>query len=252
MEEKRKRREAREAKKRAEELAALKAEIQLNFIDKGESVQDINVQEVLEMDGHDIKGNFVGALGGMLGQLILTLSILEKNFNRQLTSKSTKSKKSSKSGKSKKTADAKSQKDEEESKKKAEEEEAKSQKSKAGDKTDADGSTIQQEKEFDPYTEPTIKEKGWFTKQNIQNFIHTYIAEKLRTEKMQVLVGNSFEFFLANLEKPMALNTGMRLMKEPNYSKFRGLIRDPTKFGDRILARLYENCDKIGLSLNSF
>ena len=43
MEEKRKRREAREAKKRAEELAALKAEIQLNFIDKGESVPDINV-----------------------------------------------------------------------------------------------------------------------------------------------------------------------------------------------------------------
>ena len=208
----------------------------------------------MEIDGHDLKGNFVGALGGFFGQMILTLSILEKNFNRQLTSKSTKSKKSSKSGKSKKTGDAKSQKDDEESKKKsAEDEEAKSQKSKAGEKTDADGSTIQPEKEaFDPYTEPTIKEKGWFTKQNIQNFIHFYFSEKMRTEKTQFLVGKSFEQFLANLEKPMALNTGMRLMKEPNYSKFRGLIRDPAKYGDTLLARLFENCDKIGLSQNSY
>ena len=167
LEEKRKRKEAREAKRRAEELAALKAEIQMGFIEKGTSAADVAVQEILNIDGFDAKEPVIGSLGGLLGQIIITLSIIEKNFNRQLTSKSTKSKKSNKSGKSKKTDDKKSQKDDEESKKK-EEDDGKSQGAGDGAKTDADGSTIMQEKqEFDPTADPTIKEKGWFTKQNI-------------------------------------------------------------------------------------
>ena len=53
------------------------------------------------MDGFGEPGkNLVGGICGVLGQIILVLSIIEKNFNRQLTSKSTKSKKSSKSSKS--------------------------------------------------------------------------------------------------------------------------------------------------------
>jgi len=53
------------------------------------------------VDGFGEPGkNLVGGIGGVLGQIILVLSIIEKNFNRQLTSKSTKSKKSSKSSKS--------------------------------------------------------------------------------------------------------------------------------------------------------
>jgi hypothetical protein len=107
LEEKRKRKEAREAKKRAEELAALKAEIQASFIEKGSSVADVAVQEIMNLDGFDSKEPLIGAMGGLLGQIIITLGIIEKNFNRQLTSKSTKSKKSSKSGKSKKTNDDK-------------------------------------------------------------------------------------------------------------------------------------------------
>ena len=107
QEEKRKRKEAREAKKRAEELAALKAEIQAGFIEKGSSVADVAVQEIMNLDGFDSKEPVIGSMGGLLGQIIITLGIIEKNFNRQLTSKSTKSKKSSKSGKSKKTNDDK-------------------------------------------------------------------------------------------------------------------------------------------------
>jgi hypothetical protein len=101
MEEKRKRREAKEAKKRKEERANLRTEIEAQFIAKGETKPDIGAQEVLEVDGNGEAGkNVVGAIGGVLGQIILVLSIIEKNFNRQLTSKSTKSKKSSKSSKS--------------------------------------------------------------------------------------------------------------------------------------------------------
>lgn len=58
-----------------------------------------------EIDGNLTPKPIVGILGGLLGQMVLTLSIIEKNFNRQLTSKSSKSKKSSKSGKSSKKAD---------------------------------------------------------------------------------------------------------------------------------------------------
>ena len=79
-----------------------------------------------------------------------------------------------------------------------------------------------------------------------------YIAEKLRTEKMQIVVGKAFERFLMGLEKPMELNKGMRLMKEPNYSKFRGVIRNPAQYGDRILGQIAENCEKIGISYNSY
>ena len=80
-EEKRLRKEAREAKKRAEERAALCAEIDELFIKKGVSVEEIAKQELREIDGSPEKP-VVGALGGMLGQLIITLALMEKNYNR--------------------------------------------------------------------------------------------------------------------------------------------------------------------------
>lgn len=51
------------------------------------------------MDGNGDVKPVVGGLGGILGQMIIVLSILEKNFNRTLTSKSQKSKKSGRSKK---------------------------------------------------------------------------------------------------------------------------------------------------------
>ena len=57
----------------------------------------------------------------------------------------------------------------------------------------------------------------------------------MKTEKFSLVVSKDFENFLSGLEKPMKLNE-MRLMKEPNYSKFRELIRDPRRQGDKILA----------------
>lgn len=83
MEEKKKRRDAKEAKKRKEERANLRAEIEAQFIAKGVTMPDIGAQEVLEVDGNGEAGrNTVGAIGGVLGQIILVLSIIEKNFNR--------------------------------------------------------------------------------------------------------------------------------------------------------------------------
>lgn len=83
MEEKRKKREAKEAKKRKEERANLRAEIDAQFIAKGTTAPDIGAQEVVEVNGNGEAGKAsIGAVGGVLGQLILVLSILEKNFNR--------------------------------------------------------------------------------------------------------------------------------------------------------------------------
>jgi hypothetical protein len=96
--EKKKKREAREAKKRAEERAKLKTEIEAEFIRRGVTVDGVSNVELVEIEGMQGR-NTVGVLGGVLGQLIISLALMERNFNRQPTSKSTKSKKSQKSAK---------------------------------------------------------------------------------------------------------------------------------------------------------
>jgi len=179
-------------------------------------------QEITNIDGNGEDKAVVGALGGVLGQLIIVLSILEKNFNRQLTTGSRKSKKSQKSGGSskKRTDDAESKKKEEDDK--------------SATKTDRDGASAATS------TEPKILENGWFTRQNIQNFIHEFVnGDAMKVEKMPMVVGVAYEQFLANLEKKMALNE-MRNMKEPNYSKLRAVLRDTTLYGDRVLRLLAE------------
>ena len=245
MEEKRKRREAKEAKKRAEERANLRAEIEAQFIAKGTTVDPIVAQDVLEMDGGGDPGKaVVGAVGGVLGQLIVVLSILEKNFNRQRTAVSKQSKKSSKSGKSG------SKKVEEEAKRQADED-AKSGLGEAS-KTDRDGAaTPDGGADGGPTAEPVIKEKGWFTKQNIQNFLHHFIGERLKTEKLHLTVGAAYQRFLEGLEKPMKLNE-MRNMKEPNYSKLREVLRDPRLYGDPVLRLLAEHSELVGIPQNTY
>lgn len=57
----------------------------------------------------------------------------------------------------------------------------KSGKSEKAAETPADPTTIAT---IDPSAEPVVKEKGWFTKQNIQNFLHIFVSEKLPTEKL--------------------------------------------------------------------
>ena len=54
----------------------------------------------------------------------------------------------------------------------------------------------------------------------IQNFLYTYINEKMKTEKFNLQVDARFERFLKNLPAPLELNS-IRTLKEPNYSVFR-------------------------------
>lgn len=144
LQEKAERKARKEAKKRKEAEAALRAEINDNFILQGVSASPISEQEVSNIDGNGEAKPIVGALGGVLGQLIITLSILEKNYNRQLTTGSRKSKGSKKSG-------ASSRKRSEEAKKKTEEDE------KSLAKTEGGASAAIS-------VEPKIVENGWFTK----------------------------------------------------------------------------------------
>lgn len=230
--EKAERRARKEAKKRKEAEAALRAEIDENFIKKGASASPIVEQEVSNIDGNGEARPVVGALGGVLGQLIITLSILEKNYNRQLTTGSRKSKASKKSG-------ASSRKRSEDAKKKTEEDE------KSMAKTEGGASAAVS-------VEPKIAENGWFTKQNIQNFIHEFVnGDAMKVEKMPMVVGMAYQQFLGNLEKKMALNE-MRNMKEPNYSKLRTILRDTTQYGDRVLRLLAEHSEQIGVSANTY
>lgn len=81
--------------------------------------------------------------------------------------------------------------------------------------------------------------------------MHYYIGEKVKSEKMNHIVGYSFLRFLEGLERPMKLNE-MRNMKEPNYSKVRGILRDPRLFGDTVMKSIAEKCDEVGINKNAY
>lgn len=70
-------------------------------------------------------------------------------------------------------------------------------------------------------------------------------------EKIQFVVGHAYLKMINGLEKPMKLNE-MRVMKEPNYSRIRETLRDPKLYGDRILSKMAENTEKVGMSFNSY
>lgn len=163
-EQKRLKKEAREAKRRAAELQALREEIEATFVEKGEVKADNLTHEMIEIDGQGESGkNHIGVVGGMLGQLILTLCIIEKKFNRKLSSLSRASKKSSKS---------------KEKKKSGVEDDNKSAKSGKSGKSGKSVAPLSEKSEGTPKkegstqpedfgAEPNIREKGWFTKEMI-------------------------------------------------------------------------------------
>lgn len=160
-------------------------------------------QEFFEING--VAGqNTLGAVGGVLGQIIVTLNIIEKTFNRQLTSKSTKSKKSSKSGKSKGAKSANKDDD------------AKSHKSEKSGKS-AEKELSEKAAPYDPLKEPVLTDKGWFTRQNVQNFIHQFIGEKMKTEKMNMLASKAMVDYLSNLAKPVELNVQTVKLADAKY-----------------------------------
>lgn len=138
---------------------------------------------MLEINGNCLEGvKAVGALGGYLGQFMLTLAIIEKNYNRSLTAKSGKSKKSTKSNKSNsKGKDLKDEKKEQDDASKLSKRSKNEDESKSGlgdlSKTDreiVDGADVQAQIQEPveviaglvggPSVAPVANEKGWFTK----------------------------------------------------------------------------------------
>lgn len=68
----------------------------------------------------------------------------------------------------------------------------------------------------------------------VQWFLYQFIDQRLKSEKLPLVVGKCIEEFLNSLDKPLQLNE-MRIMKEANYVRFRELLNDHTQFGDPIL-----------------
>lgn len=90
------------------------------------------------------------------------------------------------------------------------------------------------DKNSEPY------ERQLITATAIQNFIFTYIGEKLKMEKQKLdfLVDHRYEGFLNNMPAPLQLNQ-MRSMKEPNYTGLRQLLSK--HLGNPVLQLIRDN-----------
>jgi len=56
--------------------------------------------------------------------------------------------------------------------------------------------------------------------QVVQNFIYIYILEKLKSEKLSMIVDSRYEKYLNSLPNPLEINE-MRTMKEEKYNELR-------------------------------
>lgn len=84
QEDKSRRRAAREAARKANELKKLKEEINEKFILKGEPKEHILSQEMIEITGNHQKVASVGGLGGMIGQMIICFSAIQKKWKKDV------------------------------------------------------------------------------------------------------------------------------------------------------------------------
>jgi len=74
VEEKRKRKEARELQRKQASLRALKDELNARFVQKAEHKENLIGLEMMNINGFHQKQNVQGVIGGFLGQLIIVLS----------------------------------------------------------------------------------------------------------------------------------------------------------------------------------
>lgn len=78
-----KRRQEKEAARKAVERAQLKEHILENFIQKATPVEGIVNQEIVDVDGFGQKDKaVVSVLGGVLGQLMIVLNTIKKSYSR--------------------------------------------------------------------------------------------------------------------------------------------------------------------------
>ena len=83
----------------------------------------------------------------------------------------------------------------------------------------------------------------------IQNFIYTYISEKLKSEKFAMQVDYRYEKFLNTLGNPLQLNE-MRTMKADNYDNLRKLLS--SFLGSPVLRLIKDNMHHLDLDPDVF
>ena len=218
MTEKLRRKAEKEAKKKAEEIASLREEIKAKYVDKVTPVEEILKQEVTDIDGWSQDGKpVVSAIGGWLGQLMIVLNTVAKYYpqlDRPV--------KTGRSGGSRPKSHASKG-----------SEGAKSDRS-AGQKSEGASSQVPR-KILNP--------------QVVQNFIYVYILEKLKSEKLSMLVDSRYEKYLNNLPNPLQINE-MRTMKEEKYTELRTLISN--FMGSPILRLIKENQEALDMDPEVF
>lgn len=74
LEDKRKRKEARELQKKQQALRALKEELNARFVQKAEHKENLIGIEMMDINGFHQKQNVQGVIGGFLGQMIIVIS----------------------------------------------------------------------------------------------------------------------------------------------------------------------------------
>ena len=85
--------------------------------------------------------------------------------------------------------------------------------------------------------------------QVVQNFIYTYILEKLKCEKLAIPVDARYEKFLNSLGNPLQINE-MRTMKELNYENLRKLLAN--FLGSPVLRLIKDNQEALDMDPEVF
>jgi len=166
----------KEAKKKAEEIARLREEIKVKFVDKAAPIDEILKQEFTEVDGWLQDGKpVVTALGGWLGQIMIVLNTVAKYYPQidRPVKTGRSGARASETSRPKSRASEKSQ-------------GAKSAKSGKSGKSEVSDAPRQ-------ILNPGV----------VQHFIYTYISEKLKTEKLSMRVDYRYEKFLNELANPL-------------------------------------------------
>ena len=213
--EKLRRKAERAAKKKAEEIAQLKQEIKTKYVDEVKPVDEILKQEICEVDGWGQEDkHVVTALGGFLGQLMIVCNTIAK-FYPQLD----RPVKTGRSGGSRPKSNVSGG--------------NRSEKSAAAQ---SEGATSEVPRNI---INATV----------IQNFIYTYISEKLKSEKFAMQVDYRYEKFLNGLGNPLQLNE-MRTMKADNYDNLRKLLS--SFMGSPVLRLIKDNMHALDLDPDVF
>ena len=215
--EKQRRRAERERARREAERKELEGTIEKTFIEAAKTVENVLQQDIIEADGWGQANKpVVTALGGFFGQLIIVLNTVAHYYpqlDRPL--------KSGRSGRVRESQPKTPTESERSGRRKSERSEAAA--------SEAPRAILN----------PGV----------VQNFIFNYVGEKLKTEKLNLLVDAKFEKFLNSLPTPLELNN-IRTLKEEKYVQFRQLIARHT--GSPLLKLIKHNAEALDLDPDVF